>query len=206
TLSLRWGLVAFHVPISLWAVRLLYFAFFGFLYWFTIGFSLGEIFQNETIRLGHFIVLGVFLILIDPLRTALLTSLDTYTHARRQSLDAFLSQSFQQISNPQRVNQIVDRIATLLSEGLSASWAKVVVSNDLFRDWVVSSDKVVALPSDDPFWIEAYRPLRKGRFLVLTRTFIGPVRDFLQKQGGYLVITMSKFKAGILIAERRENT
>ena len=66
TLSLRWGLVTFHVPISLVAVRFLYFAFFGFLYWFTIGFSLGELYQNETTRIGHVLILGFFLLLIDP--------------------------------------------------------------------------------------------------------------------------------------------
>ncbi|MBV6494170.1 MAG: hypothetical protein LDLANPLL_02196 [Turneriella sp.] len=205
TLSLRWGFVSFHVPISLTLVRLLYFAFFGFLYWFTIGFSLGEILHGETIRIGHFLLLAFFLLLIDPLRTALLTSLDSFAYARRKNFENFLSQSFQQITNPRRVNQIVESIATLLREGLGAIWVRIVISNDVFRGWMPKNDKVLFLSPDDPFWLGGNRPTRKGRLSVLTRTFIGPVRDFLQKHGGYLVITIGKFKAGILIAERQGN-
>lgn len=206
TLSLRWGLVSFHVPISLMAVRFMYFAFFGFLYWFTIGFSLGEIYQSETTRLGHFWILGLFLLLIDPFRTALLASLDSYTSARRKILDAFLLQSSQQIANPRRVNHFIDRLAASLSEGLGTSWTKVIMSRDLFLNWDTDSDKVVYLPPDDPFWSQSRSRFARGKYPVLTRTFIGPVRDFLQGHGGYLAVTMGKFKAGILIPERRENT
>lgn len=206
TLSLRWGLVSFHVPISLMAVRFMYFAFFGFLYWFTIGFSLGEIYQSETTRLGHIWILGLFLLLIDPFRTALLASLDSYTSARRKILDAFLLQSSQQIANPRRVNHFIDRLAASLSEGLGTSWTKVIMSRDLFLNWDTDSDKVVYLPPDDPFWSQSRSRFSRGKYPVLTRTFIGPVRDFLQGHGGYLAVTMGKFKAGILIPERRENT
>ncbi|MBX3723635.1 MAG: serine/threonine-protein phosphatase [Turneriella sp.] len=205
TLSLRWGLVSFHVPISLMAVRFMYFAFFGFLYWFTIGFSLGEIYQSETTRLGHFWILGLFLLLIDPFRTALLASLDSYTSARRKVLDSFLLQSSQQIANPRRVNHFIDRLAASLSEGLGTGWTKVIMSRDLFLGWDTNSDKVIYLPPDDPFWAQSRGRFNRGKYPVLTRTFIGPVRDFLQGHGGYLAVTMGKFKAGILIPERREN-
>ncbi len=205
TLSLRWGLVSFHVPISLMAVRFMYFAFFGFLYWFTIGFSLGEIYQSETTRVGHVWILGLFLLLIDPFRTALLASLDSYTSARRKVLDSFLLQSSQQIANPRRVSHFIDRLAGSLSEGLGTGWTKVIMSRDLFLNWDTDSDKVIYLPSDDPFWSQTRGRLRRGKYPVLTRTFIGPVRDFLQSHGGYLAVTMGKFKAGILIPERREN-
>ena len=118
-------------------------------------------------------------------------------------LDSFLLQSSQQIANPRRVNHFIDRLAASLSEGLGIGWTKVIMSRDLFLGWDTDSDKVVYLPPDDPFWSQARG--RFGRYPVLTRTFIGPVRDFLQGHGGYLAITMGKFKAGILIPERREN-
>lgn len=205
TLSLRWGLVAFHAPISLIAVRFMYFAFFGFLYWFTIGFSLGELYQNETTRLGHVLILGLFLLLIDPLRTALLASLDSYTSARRKILDSFLLQSSQQIANPRRVNNFIERLAQSLGEGLGCYWVKVIMSRDVFSNWDSDSDKIIYLPSDDPFWVQAKTWVRRGKYPLLTRTFVGPVRDFLQGRGAYMVICMEKFKAGIMISERRDN-
>lgn len=205
TLSLRWGLVTFHVPISLMAVRFMYFAFFGFLYWFTIGFSLGELYQNENTRLGHVLILGIFLLLIDPLRTALLTSLDQYTSARRKILDSFLLQSSQQIANPGRVNHFIDRLAQSLSDGLGCYWSRVIMDRDLFTNWDSDSEKIVYLPSDDPFWVQAKTWVRPGKYPVLTRAFVGPVRDFLQGRGAYMVICMDKFQSGIMISERRDN-
>ena len=205
TLSLRWGLVNFHVPISLAAVRFMYFAFFGFLYWFTIGFSLGEIYQSEMTRAGHIWLLGLFLLLIDPLRTALLASLDQYSSSRRKVLDNFLLQSSQQIANPGRAVQFIERLAASLTEGLGSYWVKVVMSRDLFSNWDSDSDKIVYLPDDDPFWVQARTWVPRSRYSVMTQTFVGPVRDFLQGKGAFMVIGMSKFKAGIMISERRDN-
>ena len=205
TLSLRWGLVNFHVPISLAAVRFMYFAFFGFLYWFTIGFSLGEIYQSEMTRAGHIWLLGLFLLLIDPLRTALLASLDQYSSSRRKVLDNFLLQSSQQIANPGRAVQFIERLAASLTEGLGSYWVKVVMSRDLFTNWDSDSEKIVYLPSDDPFWVQAKTWVRPGKYPVLTRAFVGPVRDFLQGRGAYMVICMDKFQSGIMISERRDN-
>lgn len=207
TLSLRWGLVNFHVPISLTAVRLAYFAFFGFLYWFTIGFSLGEMHQSTESRLGHLWTLGFFLLLIDPLRTALITSLDQYTSNRRKILDSFLLKSSEQIANPRRVNNFVERLAASLSDGLGCYWVRVIMSRDLFVNWESDSDKIIHLPPDDPFWTATNVWTRKtNRYPVLTQTFVGPVRDFLQARGGFMVIGLSKFQAGILISDRRDAT
>ncbi len=205
TLSLRWGLVNFHVPISLAAVRFMYFAFFGFLYWFTIGFSLGEIYQSEMTRAGHLWILGLFLLLIDPFRTALLTSLDQYSSSRRKVLESFLLQSSQQIANPGRAGHFIEKLANSLVEGLGSYWVKVVMSRDLFSNWDSDSDKIIYLPDDDPFWIQARTWVPKNRYAVLTQTFVGPVRDFLQGRGAFMVIGMNKFKAGIMISERRDN-
>lgn len=205
TLSLRWGLVYFHVPISLTIVRFMYFSFFGFLYWFTVGFSLGEIYQSEATRFGQLAILAVFLLLMDPARTALLLSLDTYASARRKVLDAILLKSSGQIANPGRVDNFIERLAQLLSEGLGCYWARVIMSRDLFTNWDSNSDKIIYLPADDPFWVQAKTWVRGRRYPLLTQTFIGPVRDFLQSRGAFLVVMMDRFKAGIMISERKDS-
>jgi protein phosphatase len=205
TLSLRWGLVSFHIPISLTAVRFLYFAFFGFLYWFTVGFSLGELYQSETTQLRQLAILAAFLLLIDPVRTVLMLSLDTFASARRKLLDNILLQSSGQIANPRRANLFIERLAVSLSAGLGCYWAKLIMSRDLFTNWDSDSDKIVYLPADDPFWVQAKNWVRGRRYPLLTQAFIGPVRDFLQSRGAFLVIVMDKFKAGIMLSERKDN-
>lgn len=205
TLSLRWGLVNFHIPISLAAVRFMYFAFFGFLYWFTVGFSLGELYQSEATQLRHFAILAAFLLLMDPARTALMLSLDSYATSRRKVLDGILLQSSGQIANPGRANSFIERLAVSLSEGLGCYWAKVIMSRDLFTNWDSDSEKIVYLPADDPFWVQAKTWVRGRKYPLLTQTFIGPVRDFLQARGAFLVIGMDKFKAGIMVSERKDN-
>jgi serine phosphatase RsbU (regulator of sigma subunit) len=205
TLSLRWGLVNFHIPISLTAVRFMYFAFFGFLYWFTVGFSLGELYQSDATQIRHFAILAVFLLLMDPARTALMLSLDSYASARRKILDAILLQSSGQIANPRRANSFIERLAVSLSEGLGCYWAKVIMSRDLFTNWDSDSETIVYLPADDPFWVQAKNWVRGRKYPLLTQTFIGPVRDFLQSRGAFLAIGMEKFKAGIMVSERKDN-
>jgi len=210
TLALRGGLVAFHVPVSLMSVRLTYFAFFGFFYWFTIGFSLSEFDGTNTsnARFSHLFILGFFLLLIDPLRTALLTSLDNYAVNRSKVLDTFLLRSAGEIANPRRVNHFVDRLAASLAEGLGSQWVKVVMADDLFMNWQSESDRVIHLAADDPFWVASKTWVHRGTspYRLLTQTFVGPVRDFLQSRGAFMIIGMEKFKAGILIADRRDGT
>lgn len=208
TLALRGGVVAFHVPISLTAIRLTYFTFFGFLYWFTIGYSLSEIDGSRAAKFGHLGVLGLFLLLIDPLRTALLTSLDSYAVNRRKVLDAFLLQSAGEIANPRRVNHFIERLANSLSEGVGSVSVKVVMSRDLFSTWRSENDKVIYLPPDDPFWVASQTWVHRGTspYRLLTQTFVGPVRDFLQSRGAFMFVGMEKFKAGLLVAERRDGT
>jgi serine phosphatase RsbU (regulator of sigma subunit) len=204
TLSLRWGLVNFHAPVSIMAVRTYYFVFFGFLYWFTIGYSLNDYYHATDPRhSGQIWVLGLFLILVDPLRTFLLISLDQYTAARRKILDSFLLQSSQQVANPGRVNTFIEYLASSLGEGLGCYWVKVIFSRDLFHNWDSASDKIIYLPPDDPFWIQARTWVPRKRYPLLTQTFIGPVRDFLQARGAFMILSMDKFKAGIMISERR---
>lgn len=205
TLSLRWGLVSFHIPISLAAVRFLYFAFFALLYWFTVGFSLSELYQSEVIEIRHVAVLAFFLLLMDPARTALMLSLDSYATSRRRVLDGILLQSSGQIANPRRADRFIERLALSLSEGLGCYWAKLLMSRDLFTNWKSDSERIVYLPADDPFWVQAKTWVRGRKYPLLTQAFIGPVRDFLQSKGAFLVIVMDKFKAGIMVSERRDN-
>lgn len=204
TLCLRWGLVNFHIPISLMAVRFLYFAFFGLLYWFTIGFSLGEIYQMEQIQAGHIWVIAFFLLFIDPFRTSLLTSLDKHAASRKRILDSILLKSSQQVANPRRINLFIDRLALQISEGLGTHWAKFVLSRDLFQNWSAESDRVLLLPADQPLWVQIKAWIHPVRHPVLTQTFVGPVRDFLQAQGAFMMVSMGKFKAGILVSERKD--
>jgi len=204
TLSLRWGLVSFRIPISLLAVRVLYFVFFAFCYWFTIGFSFSELAQGHGHQLSHIAAIIVFVLLINPARTLLITSLDRNTSSRRKVLANFVLQSSQQIANPRRVNQFIDRLATSLTEGLGSNWAKIIMSRDLFQNWESESERIIYLPGDDPFWTQVHNRRRGRKFLILTQAFVGPVRDFLQSHGAYMLIALGKFDAGLLISERRE--
>ncbi|HNL53033.1 MAG TPA: PP2C family protein-serine/threonine phosphatase, partial [Turneriella sp.] len=162
-------------------------------------------YQSEATQLRHFAILAAYLLLMDPARTALMLSLDSYATSRRKVLDGILLQSSGQIANPGRANSFIERLAVSLSEGLGCYWAKVIMSRDLFTNWDSDSEKIVYLPADDPFWVQAKTWVRGRKYPLLTQTFIGPVRDFLQARGAFLVIGMDKFKAGIMVSERKDN-
>ncbi|MCX7633040.1 MAG: SpoIIE family protein phosphatase [Turneriella sp.] len=204
TLSLRWGLIHFQIPVSLTAVRIFYFAFFSLLYWFTVGFSLGEIYLSRILQWSQVLALILFLLLMDPLRTALLLSLDSYAATRQRVLDAIFLRSSGQIANPRQADRFIERTALLLTEGLGCYQAKVVFSEALFSNWHSESRYIIYLPDDDPFWAETRGWLRGRSYPLFTQVFFGPVRDFLRTHGGFMLVAMQNFKAAIMVSERRD--
>lgn len=205
TLSLRSGIVLFDTPVSVLAIRVVYFIFFSLLYWFTIGYQILflSIFENNTFI--HLALILAFLLLVDPFRTLAYSFLNRFFYARRNELTGYLKETAFHVNNPRQIETFFNRTTRILAEALQVRKVELVFSGEIFSGWDPDNDSVFFLDDDHPVWsvIEFWRKARS--FPVFTQTAVGPVRDLLQKKGDFLLVALNKFKAAVIISEKKNN-
>jgi hypothetical protein len=137
-----------------------------------------------------------------------LASLDQYSSSRRKVLDNFSAAEFAADCEPRAARcSLSRRLAASLTEGLGSYWVKVVMSRDLFTNWDSDSDKIVYLPDDDPFWVQARTWVPRSRYAVHHADLSsGRCATSCRVRGAFHGNRHEhKFKAGIMISERRDN-
>ncbi|MCS6983558.1 MAG: serine/threonine-protein phosphatase [Leptospiraceae bacterium] len=203
-MGVRFGITQFTVPVNSLFLRITYFLFFSLLYWFGIGFHIVKLpyFKEEKIS---YIIFSVALVLIlDPLRTLFFTYFHRYFILRKITLDRYLIQASRYVSNPRRINEFLERLLDTLQEGLDISSVKLYFSSEIFQDWRIAEARIAFLPKDHPVWLQLRLWQRTTKkYLAFTQTTLGPIRDFLIKEGGYLLLSFARFPALVILSQRR---
>ncbi|MDH5721097.1 MAG: SpoIIE family protein phosphatase [Spirochaetia bacterium] len=198
-LSLRFRFVYFETAFYSWFLRIFYFLFFSFLYWFSIGFHLGDTILFEEKRLLHILTAVIFLLIIDPIKTLFYIFYNRHFILHRQELTKFAAKISDYAVNPNQIESFLEKYTSTLRESLDIEKVRFVMSENLFENRGRPEDTIIFIKDLDPIW--SYLKLwRKARtYPVFTTRAFGPIRDLLQENGAFLFMPFRNFKAGILL-------
>lgn len=197
--STRFGLVLFDVPVSGTFFRFSYFLFFSLLYWFTIGYHMIQIPYSE-VKIRHLFLISLFLFLLDPARTIFYAYFRKYFLLRRGILEKYLKEAAITINNPKQITPFLDQVIQTLGTALQVDWVKMYFSEEIFSDWQPSNKNVHLLPAEHSIWLQIRRWQKAQKYPFFTVTTVGPIRDLLQSQGGFLLAAMQQFPMCIVIS------
>ncbi len=202
-MGMRLGITSFVVPVNGMFVRLSYLMFFSLIYWFAIGYHIFKLPYKPESMLAYLTFSLLFVFLFDPLRTVFFTYFHRFFITRRIALNRYLHQTAQYVNNPRRIDDFLEKLLNTLQEGLGVPKVKLIFSSEIFREWTIDSDRVSFLPDDHPLWLQLkFWQRARGHYPAYTQTAIGPIRDLLIKENGFLLIAFDKFNAVALVSQR----
>ncbi|MES0488655.1 MAG: PP2C family protein-serine/threonine phosphatase [Leptospirales bacterium] len=200
--SLRYGFISFTTPIRSFYVRLVYYLYFAFLYWFLVGFQLERFTDYKEHLWTHIIYAFGIIFLFDFLRTVSYVTLNQYLLHRRFAFNEYLSELSKYINNPIQLSDIISRIRDVVISGTGASNAILYVSDEVFEGWNLNKPYIKYLPSNHHIWQQMKKKTGSGSYPYATITRGGSVQALLQEQGGFLYIIFQQFPLGIMFFEK----
>lgn len=200
--ALRNGIIYFEIPVSGSFIRFSYFMFFLFLFWFTIGFHLVQIpYRMDSIEL-HLGLAIAFMILLETMRGFIYSTLQKSSIVYRTSL----LQSFHKITNsnnPRNVAFFLHQLDRIVKTSLNISWMRIVLKDNIFPGWNINYHNVHMLSSSSPLWNQMNLLKKAISYPYFTGVASAIVKDFLQKQGAFIMIAYQNFPAMILLSEKK---
>ena len=204
-LSLRFDIFYFEVPIFGWFVRAMYFVFFTFVYWFSIGFHVSQIQKNDQGYLTHLALALAFLILVDPLRTISHLLVNRFFINKKQALRQYVAETAVSVTNPRQINSFFNNLAVTLQQGLNAYGLKVIFSDALFKDWKIENSSVAFLTPEDSLWQQATMKRRAVQYPAFTQTVGGRIREILLQHNGFVLMLFQKFDVAVVVSEKKDS-
>lgn len=204
-ITIRYHLVFFDIPVERWFLRFVYFIFFSFTYWFSIGYVISEIpllFNHKWI---HLTIATFFLLIIDPIRTLFSFSVNYIFLLRRTNLESFLNRFTQEVQNTKTFLRFLNKTMQLVKEGLGVYNVKIILNQDTFPTIPSGNLDVMYLKGDHPIWSQTSMYRRKENFSYYSQVSVGPAGHFLQKLGGFLIMFFRRFKVALVIYDKQES-
>ncbi len=199
--ALRQGIIYFEIPVPGVFLRFSYFTFFLFLFWFTVGFHLVQIPYNFQHMEFHFGIALVFMLLLETIRGLIYSTLQKSNVLYRESLLKSFA-SIASSNNPRNVALFLRQLDKIVQNSLNISWMKVVVRDDVFPEWTIDYSNIIFLPQNNPLWNHRKFIKKAISYPYFTGVTSAITRDFLQKNGAFLVIAYQDFPAMVLISEK----
>lgn len=204
-ITIRYRLVFFDIPVERWFLRIVYFIFFSFTYWFSVGYVISEIPLLFTHKWIHLTIAAFFLLIIDPVRTLFSFSMNYIFFLRRTNLESFLNRFTQEVQNTRTFLRFLNRTMQLVKEGLGVYNVKIILNQDTFPAIQSGNLDVMYLGGDHPIWSQTSIYRRKENFSYYSQVSVGPAGHFLQKLGGFLIMFFRRFKVAIVIYDKQES-
>lgn len=206
-LTIRFRLIFFDIPVQYWFLRFVYFVFFSFGYWFSIGYIIAELPLLLDQKWVHLILISFFLVILDPIRTLFYFFVNRIFILRRTDLENSLGKFTQEIQSTRNFSQFLNRTIDLIKQGLMVYDVKVLLNKQAFPNIRSDNLDVLYLQDNHSIWAqtEIYKKSKKD-FLYYTQISVGPAREILQKYGGFLIMFFRNFKAALIIYDKKDSS
>lgn len=205
-LTIRFRLIFFDIPVQYWFLRFVYFVFFSFSYWFSIGYIIAEVPMLIDKKWIHFILISFFLVIIDPVRTLFYFFVNRIFILRRTNLENSLGRFTQEIQSTRNFSQFLDKTINLIKDGLMVYDVKVLLNKEAFPNVRSATLDILYLQNNHPIWGQTeISKKNKKDFLYYTQVSVGPAREILQKYGGFLIMFFRNFKAALIVYDKKDS-
>lgn len=201
--AIRYHIVYFAIPVHRWLLRFVYFLFFSFTYWFTIGYNIGEIPLHIDRRWIHLAAAFVLLIILDPIRTLIFFSMNYIFLRRKIDFDSLMGQFTQEILTPRSFMRFLNKIVAEIKNSLEVYDVKIILNQKIFMRLPESTFEIIYLKEDHPLWFQKKQSSRN--FPYYMQNSPGASREVLQRLGGFLIIFLKNFEAGIVVYDKKDN-
>ncbi len=204
--SLRGGFTYFEIPVSSGFLRFVYFVYFAFLYIVLVGFQADKLIESGggQIIINLLSVLA-FVFVFDILRSLSFMTIHRFFIFRRAYLNEGLSEFWRHVHNVTDLTASLESAIDLIKLSVGSTGIGLIISDRLFQGWSVKRNYLFFLDDEDPLWYQlekqSYWKLNRGTF---TTKDSGPVQDFLQSKGGFLIMPFQKLRAAIMLYEKQE--
>jgi len=202
--SLKYGCISFERPVKNWFIRVVYFIFFAFVYWFLIGFQMESLIYNKTNIWLHLFLSVFFIFAFDMIRSITYFNINQYDIFRRFTQDIKWREVLTQFENTKQLGLFLERFIHMLKSSLEVQDIFIIVEHSILEGWSISKSYLHSYSAVHPIWYQLDKKKEKNPYTYLLATDKDSAENIIKKTDTFIIIPFHQFKAAIVLSERNK--